>query len=166
LITMRWRSATRADSIGRLIADRHYNRQAVGSPQFVPPGRCVVLVTTCRRAYWITAWPFGEYVKHAWPGAWLCSAFRNEGAGLSSELITEAIAATRWTWPEVPDLGMITFVDPTKVRHKRDFGRCFRRAGFKPCGMTKSGLHALQILPDAMPTPAAPFGVTLNLQFE
>lgn len=40
------------------------------------------------RAVWITSWPFAE--KHAWPGAWVCSAFRNEGDELSSTLITSA----------------------------------------------------------------------------
>jgi hypothetical protein len=114
----------------------------------------------------VTSWPFGEFVKHAWPGAWICSAFRNEGAGLSSALITEAVAATRWTWPEIPELGMVTFVDPAKVRHKRDFGRCFRRAGFRPCGMTKGGLYALMLSPDLMPPPAPPLGATLVFDFE
>ena len=51
---------------------------------------------------------------------------------------------------------MVTFVDPSQVRRKRNFGRCFRKAGFKPCGMTKSGLHALQLDPDSMPAPAPP----------
>lgn len=42
---MRWTDASRFDSEARLIADRHYNRRHVGSPQFVPPGRCLVLKT-------------------------------------------------------------------------------------------------------------------------
>ena len=49
---------------------------------------------------------------------------------------------------------MITFVDTTKTRKKRDPGRCFLRAGFKACGMTKGGLVALQLLPEDMPKPA------------
>jgi hypothetical protein len=151
----------RADPHARAIADRHYNRQAIGAPQFVPPGRCLVLTTDT--ALWITSWPFAEYVKHAWAGAWVCSAFRNEGAVLSSELITAAVAATRWQWPDVPDLGMVTFVDPSKVRRKRDPGRCFRRAGFEPVGYTGSGLVALQLLPDGMPAPIPPDGAQLGL---
>ena len=51
---------------------------------------------------------------------------------------------------------MITFVDTTKTRKKRDPGRCYLRAGFKKCGMTKGGLVALQLLPEDMPKPARP----------
>src|SRR5688500_7857237 len=106
-----WWKTYRADPRGAKIADRHYNRQSVGSAQFVPPGRCVVLITENADALWITSWPFAEYVKHRWAGAWICSCFRNESRMLSSALIIEAIAATRHEWGEPPELGMITFVD-------------------------------------------------------
>jgi hypothetical protein len=151
-----WRESWRADPAARRIADRHYNRQTVGADQFVPPGRCVVLVIP-DEAFWVTSWPFGEYVKHAWPGAWVCSAFRNERPDLhlSSALITEAVAATRFTW-STPSEGLITFVDPTKTRHKRDPGRCFLRAGFRRVGETKGGLIALHLGPEAMPEPLQP----------
>ena len=88
----------------------------------------------------------------------MCSAFRNEGAGLSSELIRAAVAHTRHRWPEVPALGMVTFINAEKVRHKRDPGRCYLKAGFKRCGFTKGGLLALQLLPSEMPSPLAPLG--------
>ena len=55
------------------LADRYYNRQARGAAQFVPPGRCPVLLTADRSAVWVTSWPLAEYVRHAWPGAWVCS---------------------------------------------------------------------------------------------
>jgi hypothetical protein len=154
---MRWSLSHRADPNARALADRHYNRQKIGSPQFVPPGRCLVLYarTSTGQAFWITSWPFAEYVKHEWAGAWVCSAFRNEAAALSSELITEALAASKAYFGAPPPLGMITFVDSGKVRRKRDFGRCYRKAGFKPAGFTKGGLHALQILPEAMPPAKA-----------
>lgn len=110
-------------------------------------------------AVWVTSWPFAEYVKHAWPGAWVCSIFRNEGAGLSSDLIRDAVAATRAFYGEPPALGMITFVNADKVRPKRDPGRCFVKAGFRRVGFTKGGLVALQLLPADMPEPAAPDGL-------
>ena len=141
----------------RPLADRHYTRQKIGARQFVPPGRCLVLRSACGRAYWVTSWPF-RYVKHAWPGAWVCSAFRNEGAGLSSALILSAIAATRTMWPDPEEHGLITFVNADKVRHKRDPGRCFLRAGFVDVGYTVGGLVAL-LLPLArlhFVTPTAP----------
>lgn len=148
-----WMLVDRFDPATRPLADRHYNRQHIGSPQFVPPGRCVVLRTPEADAFWITSWPFAEYVKHAWPGAWVCSAFRNESGHLSSDLIREAISATLAIWPEPPDLGMVTFVDTKKVRSKRDPGYCYLMAGFKRVGKTKGGLVALQLLPDEMPEP-------------
>lgn len=133
------------------LADRHYNRQKIGSPQFAPPGRCLVLKTPELDALWITSWPFAEYVRHAWAGAWVCSAFRNESAHLSSELIREAVAATLAEYGPPPSLGMITFVNAEKVRRKRDPGRCYLRAGFRRVGETKGGLVALQLLPQDMP---------------
>lgn len=160
---MRWEKSFRADPLARDLADRHYSRQSVGAEQFVPPGRCVVLWMP--KAYWVTSWPFGEYVKHAWPGAWMCAAFRNEGAGLSSELIREAIAATRFKLGEPPALGMITFIDPDEVRRKRDPGRCFRKAGFVPAEpkTTEAGLIALQLHPHAMPPAEPALGDSLSL---
>lgn len=71
-------------------------------------------------------------------------------------MIREAVAATRAYYGEPPPSGMITFVDPSKVRHKRDPGRCFRRAGFVLVGLTKRrGLLVFQLLGDAM-APAEP----------
>ena len=164
---MIWSLSHRADQATREIADRHYNRQKPGTPQFVPPGRCLVLRTETSqgRAFWVTSWPFAEYTKHAWAGAWVCSAFRNEGAGLSSDLIRQAVACSLWKWPDVPDLGMITFVNAGKVRRKRDPGRCFMRAGFKPCGETKGGLLAFQLLPADMPEAEVPIGSNTELEF-
>ena len=158
-----WRSSYRCDPVGRELADRHYNRQTIGAPGFVPPGRCFVLTALDGNAVWVTSWPFAEYVLHAWAGAWVNSLFRNEGAGLSSDLIRQAVACTRWYWPEVPPLGMVTFVDASKVRRKRDPGRCYIKAGFKHVGMTKGGLHAFQLLPDDMPEAFPPLGAQLGM---
>ena len=160
---MAWALSYRADPPAVAIADRHYNRQKVGSPQFVPPGRCVVLMTPAQDALWVTSWPFAEYVKHAWPGAWVCSLFRNEGPVLASVLVTQAVAATRAVYGDPPDLGMVTFVNADKVRRKRDPGRCYLRAGWTRVGETKGGLIALQLLPDAMPAAMQPLGYQLGL---
>ena len=157
---MNWTLSHRADRDAVAIADRHYNRQKVGSPQFVPPGRCFVLKTD--RAVWVTSWPFAEYVRHAWPGAMVCSIFRNEGDVLSSTLIREALAATRWRWPDIPDLGMVTFVNAAKVRSVHP-GYCFKRAGFETCGRTKGGLHALRLPPSGFPAPAAPHDAQMSV---
>lgn len=162
---MMWSISHRADPRARALADRHYSRQKIGAEQFVPPGRCVVLfaASPSGAAFWVTSWPFAEYVKHGWAGAWVCSAFRNEGAGLSSILVRAAVACTRGIYGDAPALGMVTFVDPDKIRRKRDPGRCFIKAGFKRVGMTKGGLPALQMLPADMPPPAMPMGTTRDM---
>lgn len=102
-------------------------------------------------ALWVTSWPFAEYVKHQWAGAWMNSAFRNESNRLSSDLIREAVAITCGYFGTPPPLGMVTFVDHTKVKPKANPGYCYLRAGFKLVGETKGGLLAFQMCPAAMP---------------
>jgi len=153
-----WRISHRADPLSLPLADRHYNRQKIGSPQFVPPGRCLVLRSADSNALWVTSWPFAEYTKHAWGGAWVNSLFRSEGAGRASDLIREAIAITRTIW-EPPPLGMITFVDskhvPPKIRRgEAIYGYSYLKAGFRHVGFTKGGLWAWQMLPEDMPEPS------------
>ncbi len=176
-----WELSDRFDPAARTIADRHYNRQKPGSPQFVPPGRCLVL--KCDRGFWVTSWPFAEYVRHAWAGAWVCSAFRLENGdpGEASALVVEALAVTAWKWapPSVKawrirrrhdrsdiesiEICMVTFVDEDKTRTKRDPGRCFRRAGFVDVGRTKGGLIALGLPVESLPHPAAPIGSQVGM---
>lgn len=156
---MIWRLSHRADPKAVALADRHYSRQKIGSPQFVPPGRCLVLYAeNGGRAVWVTSWPFAEYVKHAWAGAWVCSMFRNEGAGLSSALITDAVAATRFFFGDPPTLGIITFVLPSAVRSKNP-GYCYRAAGWKRAGAAKDGKPCFQLLPAQMPQPRPAIGM-------
>jgi hypothetical protein len=158
-----WYLSDRADPAARVLADRHYNRQKVGSKQFVPPGRCLVLTTLLGDAFWVTSYPYAEHVKHRWRGAWVCSAFRNEGLSRSSDLVAAAVRATAYRWPILPEvqswivvkrlpdrtlveqvpISMVTFVDRDEVRSKRDPGRCFLRAGFEDAGDTRGGLRAL-----------------------
>lgn len=162
---MDWILSHRADDKARPIADRHYTRQSPGAKQFVPPGRCLVLRT--EGALWVTSWPFAQYVRHEWAGAWVNSCFRRESGPLSSDLIRQGVAATVWRWGDCPQIpwscggdsglvGMVTFVDRSKVRHKRDFGRCYRKAGFRVIGETKGGLLALGLAVSDMPHPEAP----------
>jgi hypothetical protein len=158
-----WSLSHRADPKALPLADRHYSRQKVGSAQFVKPGSCLVLLT--ESALWVTSAPIAAYVRHAWAGAWECSTFRNEGAGLGSELIRSAVSVTRWRYGAPPPLGMVTFVDPRRVAgffvRTREgvalrWGYSFWKAGFTFCGWTKGGLYALRMPPEAMPEPAPP----------
>ncbi len=194
--SIRWQLSHRCDPRARVLADDHYSRQTVGAKNFVQPGRCLVLYQPAliepapkRGALWVSVAPFAEYVKHEWPSAWSCAMFRNIGAGLSSELIRQAVAITRWRWPDVPALGMVTFVDAGKVRAKRDPGRCFKKAGFRrpfcsdcagkstrerrrctACAgsgyaRTKAGLIVWQMVPEDMPPASPPMPAQPALEF-
>ena len=149
-----WRISNRADKDCLPLADRHYNRQKVGSPQFVPPGRCFVLKRN--GAVWVTSWPYARYVRHAWAGAWVNSLFRKECEGEASAFIREAVAATIAHWTDIPEMGMVTFIDPLhvqsrKIRGRLAIGYSYFEAGFKHVGYTKAGLWAMQMLPCDMP---------------
>ena len=164
---MRWTRRTRFDPQGAALADKHYSRKTIGSDQFMPSGKALVLVTEDGDAVWGSSWQLAadgtSMAFHAWPRAWVCSIFRNESAHLSSELIREALAVTRYEWGNPTDQGMVTFVDADKVRPKRDPGRCFIRAGFKRVGETGSGKVALQILEAAMPEAEPAIGTNRTL---
>ncbi len=156
---MLWHLSHRYDPAAVALADRHYSRQKPGTPQFVPPGRCLVLLTEGAQALWVTSWPMAEFTHHRWAGAWVNTLFRREGGALASELIGEAVAATRAYFGDPPALGMVTFVAADRIRHKRDPGRCYRKAGFVVDGATqKAGHIALRLAPESMPAPEAPHG--------
>ena len=103
----------------------------------------------------MTSWPFAEYVRHAWPGAWVCSAFRNEGRYKASELIREAVVRTAEKYGEPPENGMISFIDRRYVKPyvtpkgREIYGQTFRQAGFCEVGITKQAkLLAFQMTPE------------------
>lgn len=123
-----WRRATKFDARGAALADRHYSRRTVGSPQFMPPGRTLVLITPEGDAVWGTHWPAAELTLDGLD-AWRCSIFRNEGPLLSSELILEAMERTAETWRGRPADGWLTFVAKDKVRSVNP-GACFKKAGW------------------------------------
>lgn len=151
-----WMRSSRFDPAAKALADRHYNRQKPDSPQFVPPGHCVVLLSKCQKAVWVTSWQ--QYADHEWAGAWTNTLFRNEGAGLSSQLIEEALSLTADEW-EFPPEGCVTFVDedyvkPTMVRGRKIYGFCYMKAGFEHIGYTnKRGLWVWQRKAPPRPSP-------------
>jgi hypothetical protein len=157
-----WWLSHRADRRILPLADRHYNRQKPGTPQFVPPGQCLVLRTKKNDAVWVSSWPFSEYTKHEWAGAWVNTTFRNESSIISSKLITEALAVTRFYW-NPPTMGMVSFVDSQEVsgiirRGKPVYGYCYLKAGWSHVGFTKGGLWVWQITPSEIPLPKRPCG--------
>lgn len=82
-IRMQWEISHRADPRGAKLADAHYSRGKPGTPQFVAAGKCLVLVRPSSSstgihgaplagadAVWATTWPYAEYVRHEWGGAY------------------------------------------------------------------------------------------------
>lgn len=75
---------------------------------------------------------------------------------LASEMIRQAVAVTRFRYGNPPELGMITFLDrskvkPVMVRGVATWGRTWIIAGFEHVGETKGGLMAFQLKPENMP---------------
>jgi hypothetical protein len=159
---MIWLRTWRADPRAAALADRHYSRRAIGSAQFAPAGRALVLITADATAVWVTSWQRPEY-RHDGLDAWVCTMFRNEGAGVASDLIADALAVTRHTWGDPPPAGTITYVDPAKVAANRRPGRVFERVGFRVVRQTAGGhgrarLLELQLAAGAHPSPSPPAG--------
>jgi hypothetical protein len=129
-----WQVRNRFDSAAASIADRHYSREKVGSPQVGGPGFVLVMVTPCERACWISKrhslQATGSRSLHdGFGSAFRCALFRNEGAGLSSDLIVEAMTITETLWGVPPLEGWVTYVRRDKVR-SRNPGFCFKKAGW------------------------------------
>lgn len=129
-----WTKRHRFDAAAAALADRHYSREVVGSPQVGGPGHLLVLVTPCERAAWISKRHSPEtssarVLADGFVGAYRCAMFRNEGAGLSSALIVAAVEATERLWGTPPPVGWVTYVDRSEVG-SRNPGYCFKRAGW------------------------------------
>jgi hypothetical protein len=113
---------------------RHYSRRVYRDGRdpklFVGPGEKMVLLTPCARALFV----WRKFISGDGQQGVNCAVFRNEGAGLSSELIraADSLADSRW-----PGERHYTYVNAAKVRRKRDPGRCFLKAGWRVCGETK-----------------------------
>lgn len=125
--------------------DRHYSRNpgAVGNLRIAGPGEKMVLLTPCARALFV--WRvFISKDPTAAAGDVNCAIFRNEGAGIASELILAAMALA---WERWPSRRLYTYVNPRRVRSANP-GCCFKAAGWRVCGTTKT--RRLLIL-EAMP---------------
>ena len=119
-----WQVRNRFSKASCALADRHYSRQAIGSPQVGGPGRVLILVSPCERATWISKLHMpGTTAPRALADgldAFRCSLFRNEGAGLSSDLIRAAVEITERLWGEPPADGWATYVEPGKITSPSD----------------------------------------------
>lgn len=145
-----WTRTTKFDAAGAALADGHYSRRTVGSPQFMPPGETVVLITPDKLALFGWWRPHPDSGLKAMNGldGWTCTIFRNVGPVRSSLLILDA---ELWLYgvtsaPCGPD-GLITYVWDKKVATYASPGRpvgwCFRKAGYRITGRSADGKKTL-----------------------
>lgn len=129
-----WIEVRDGDDTGRSLFDRHYSRYRYKDGRkpklFVGPGEKLVMLTPCARALWV----WRKFRSADDQAGVNCAIFRNEGAGLSSELVRAAdyIADARW-----PGERHYTYVNPRRVRSTNP-GFCFLAAGWRRCGITKT----------------------------
>jgi hypothetical protein len=139
-----WIPVRDGNHTARSIFDRHYSRKQYADgrdpAQFVGPGEKLVLLTPCARALFV----WRKFISCDGQQGVNCAVFRNEGAGLSSDLIraADAVAFERW-----PGERHYTYVAGRKVRSSNP-GYCFLMAGWQRCGITKwNRLLILERLP-------------------
>jgi hypothetical protein len=144
-----WIRVNKSDPVACALADRHYSRRKIGSPQFMPPGQTIVLLRAegfvtgdALFGWWRPDPSSGLRAMNGLDG-WTCTIFRNESAVLSSELILAAEPAMSDFGYDVGPDGLLTYVWDAKVRHKRDPGRCFRKAAWHVCGRSADGRKTL-----------------------
>ena len=132
---MIWLRTNHFDPVGATLADGHYSRRTKGSPQFMPPGQRVVLISSTRRSV------FGWWRPHPRSGiramngldGWTCTVFRRTPGktSIASEMILaaerELIAANYGCGPD----GLMTYVWDAKVTSANP-GFCFKCAGWSP----------------------------------
>jgi hypothetical protein len=144
LLDATWIPVKDGNDTARAIFDNHYSRRHYRDGRkrllFLGPGEKLVLITP--DALGLFAWLKFFSMDHQ-EGV-MCTVFRNEGAERSSDLIRAAVAMA---WEKWPGERLYTYINPGKIRHKRDPGRCFLRAGWQHCGWTKKGLRILEIRP-------------------
>jgi hypothetical protein len=139
-----WLRVTKFDPRTRALADRHYSRRKVGSPQFMPPGQTVVLLERSGRAvfgWWRPAPTSGLKSMNGLDG-WTCTIFRNESPTLSSDLILAAERALFDTGVDCGPDGLLTYVWDARVRSVNP-GACFQRAGWRRLGRSADGRKTL-----------------------
>lgn len=114
------------------VYDRHYSRnpKSRGQPRIAGPGEKIVLLTPCARAVFV----WRKFISKDQQDGINCAVFRNEGAGLSSDLIRAAMAIA---WARWPAARFYTYVNPRRLRSTNP-GFCFIKAGWRRCGITKT----------------------------
>ncbi|HLV20137.1 MAG TPA: hypothetical protein VKZ49_04615 [Polyangiaceae bacterium] len=139
-MTNPWTLTHKGDRECVALADRHYSRRKVGSPQFMPPGQTIVLrAAGAVWGWWRPAPQSGIRAMNGLDG-WTCTIFRNERSDLhlSSAMV---VAAEEFLTDCGPD-GLITYVWDSRVRSHNP-GCCFKAAGYRVTGRSADGRKTL-----------------------
>ncbi len=139
-----WIEVRDGNDTARALFHRHYSykpyRDGRKPKLLVGPGSKMVLLTACASALFV----WRRFRSLDGQTGVNCAIFRNEGAGLSSELI---IAADLAAWQRWPGERHYSYVNPRRVRSSNP-GFCFLKAGWRKCGVSKCrNLTILEILP-------------------
>jgi hypothetical protein len=141
-----WLSVKRTDERAFALYRRHYSAaksarwRRPGNTNVTSAGETMVLLSKCCRALFV--WRV-ERFRHDHQSGVNCAVFRNEGAGLSSDLIREA---DELAWQRWPGERHFTYVDARKIRSVNP-GYCFLKADWQKAGTSQMGLVLLERLP-------------------
>jgi hypothetical protein len=137
-----WQIVGKGHKVAVKLADGHYSRRKIGSPQFMPPGQTLVLLSEDERAVfgWWRPQPGTVPSMNGYDG-WTCTIFRNTGPVLSSRLILAAEDILLARHDVGPD-GLMTYIWDKKVRSPNP-GYCFKCAGYRVAGRSKDGRKTL-----------------------
>jgi hypothetical protein len=144
-----WLSVKRTDPRAYALYRRHYSAEKgarwrrPGNTNVTSAGETMVLLSQCCRGLfvWLKCDPAMRLDHQLGIN---CAVFRNEGAGLSSELIREA---DELAWQRWPGERHFTYVADAKIRSSNP-GYCFLKAGWQRAGHNKDGrLTILERMP-------------------
>ena len=146
---MSWHKISPCDERAFNLYCRHYSKSSsyknsrktnVRTRKITGPGQSIVLLTEDEKALFV--WHYNSVKRWDKQTGVNCSIFRNESKYLSSFLILEAEKWVLEKWPECERL--FTYVDSGKIKSENP-GFCFKKAGWKPCGISKvNKLHILE----------------------
>lgn len=125
------------DKQGCELADRHYSRRKIGSPQFMPPGQRFVLIAPGAVWGWWRPHPKSGIKAMNGLDGWTCVIFRNESQVRSSLLVLEAenelVRYCNETGANCGPSGMLTYVWDAKIKSSNP-GYCYKKAGWRAIG--------------------------------
>ena len=141
-----WQRVGKFDVRAAQLADRHYSRRKIGSPQFMPPGQTIILLDHQAVFGWWRPDPNSGLKSMNGLDGWTCTIFRNESQELSSTLILAAEIALTQHASDCGSDGMLTYVFDRKVRSSNP-GCCFKKAGWAVRGRSADNRKTLLTKP-------------------